>query len=100
MAQIGVGCIGAGKLAVEMINEAGGIKSLGGAKLNLIISDVQSDTTVTRTETDRLITSNKLSAVHGCFAIALTLIATEVAQHAKGPPIPRSHPTHLHPARA
>src|SRR5215472_1009898 len=64
MAQIGVGCVAAAKLAADMINEAGGIKSLGGAKLNLIISDVQSDTTVTRTETDRLITGNKLSAIH------------------------------------
>src|SRR5579871_5015830 len=63
MAQIGVGCVAAAKLAVEMVNEAGGIKSLGGAKLNLIISDVQSDTTVTRTETERLITGNKLSAI-------------------------------------
>src|ERR1700686_1077709 len=61
MAQIGVACAAAAKLAVEMVNDAGGIKSLGGAKLNLIISDVQSDTTVTRTETDRLITGNKLS---------------------------------------
>ncbi|MGY4319885.1 ABC transporter substrate-binding protein [Bradyrhizobium sp. JR3.5] len=46
MAQIGVGCVAAAKLAVDMVNEAGGIKSLGGAKLNLIVSDVQSDTTV------------------------------------------------------
>jgi len=44
MAQIGVGCVSAAKLAVDMVNESGGIKSLGGAKLNLIISDVQSDT--------------------------------------------------------
>src|SRR5262249_11690004 len=72
MAQIGVGCVAAAKLAAEMVNDAGGIKSLGGAKLNLIISDVQSDTTVTRTETDRLISGNKLSAIHGCFASALT----------------------------
>src|SRR5665213_3864215 len=50
-AQIGQACANAAKLAVEMVNEAGGIKSLGGAKLNLILSDVQSDTTVTRTET-------------------------------------------------
>ena len=85
MAQIGVGCVAAAKLAVEMINDAGGIKSLGGAKLNLIISDVQSDTTVTRTETDRLITGNKLSAIHGCFASALTLIASEVCERAKMP---------------
>jgi branched-chain amino acid transport system substrate-binding protein len=83
MAQIGVGCVAAAKLAVEMINDAGGIKSLGGAKLNLIISDVQSDTTVTRTETERLITGNRLSAIHGCFASALTLIASEVCERAK-----------------
>src|ERR1700726_5032931 len=83
MAQIGQGCVAAAKLAVEMVNDAGGIKSLGGAKLNLMISDVQSDTTVTRTETDRLISGNKLSAIHGCFASALTLIASEVAERAK-----------------
>jgi len=34
---------------------------------------------VTRTETDRLITSNKLSAIHGCFASAPDLIASESA---------------------
>ncbi len=82
-AQIGQACANAAKLAVEMVNEAGGIKSLGGAKLNLILSDVQSDTTVTRTETDRLISGNKLSAIHGCYASALTLIASEVAERAK-----------------
>src|SRR6202140_5251800 len=75
MAQIGQGCVNAAKLAVQMVNDAGGIKSLGGAKLNLIISDVQSDTTVTRTETDRLINGYKLAAIHGCFSSALTLIA-------------------------
>jgi branched-chain amino acid transport system substrate-binding protein len=83
MAQIGQGCANAAKLAVEMVNNAGGIKSLGGAKLNLILSDVQSDTTVTRTETDRLISGNKLAALHGCYASALTLIASEVAERAK-----------------
>ena len=85
MAQIGLGCVAAAKLAVEMVNQGGGIKSLGGAKLNLIISDVQSDTTVTRTETDRLITSNPLSAIQGCYDSALTLIASEVAERAKVP---------------
>ena len=38
MAQIGQGCVNAAKLAVQMVNDAGGIKSLGGAKLNLIVS--------------------------------------------------------------
>src|SRR6201981_1211035 len=99
MAQIGVGCAAAAKMAVEMINEAGGIKALGGAKLNLITSDVQSDTTVTRTETDRLITGNKLSAVHGCFASALTLIASEVCERAKVPIITGSSSDQLNKGR-
>jgi hypothetical protein len=100
MAQIGVGCVAAAKLAVDMVNEGGGIKSLGGAKLNLIISDVQSDTTVTRTETDRLITGNKLSAIHGCYASALTLIASEVAERAKVPLITGSSSDQLNKGRA
>ena len=107
MAQIGHGCVNAAKLAVEMVNEAGGIKSLGGAKLNLIVSDVQSDTTVTRTETDRLISGNKLSAIHGCYASALTLIASEVAERAKVPiitgsssrPAQQGPPLHVHAVR-
>ncbi len=84
-AQFGQDCVNASKLAVQMINDRGGIKSLGGAKLNLVVSDVQSDTTVTRTETERLITRYKLSAIHGCYASALTLIASEVAERQKVP---------------
>jgi branched-chain amino acid transport system substrate-binding protein len=99
MAQIGIGCVAAARLAIEMVNDAGGIKSLGGAKLNLILSDVQSDTTVTRTETDRLITGNKLSAIHGCFASALTLIASEVAERAKVPLITGSSSDQLNKGR-
>lgn len=85
LAQTGQACVNAAKLGVQMVNDAGGIKSLGGAKLNLVLSDIQSDTTVTRTETDRLITNYKLSAIHGCYASALTLIASEVAERAKMP---------------
>jgi branched-chain amino acid transport system substrate-binding protein len=99
LAQIGLGCVNAAKLATQMVNDAGGIKSLGGAKLNLIVSDIQSDTTVTRTETDRLITGNKLSAIHGCFASALTLIASEVAERAKMPLLSGSSSDQLNKGR-
>src|SRR5215471_5400736 len=98
-AQIGQACVNAAKLAVQMVNDAGGIKSLGGAKLNLIVSDVQSDTTVTRTETDRLINGYKLSAIHGCYASALTLIASEVAERAKVPIITGSSTDQLNKNR-
>ncbi|MBV8152052.1 MAG: ABC transporter substrate-binding protein, partial [Candidatus Eremiobacteraeota bacterium] len=99
LALIGQGCVNAAKLAVQMVNDAGGIKSLGGAKLNLIVSDVQSDPTVTRTETDRLISGNKLSAIHGCYASALTLIASEVAERAKVPLITGSSSDQLNKGR-
>jgi branched-chain amino acid transport system substrate-binding protein len=99
MAQIGQGCVNAAKLAAQMVNDAGGIKSLGGAKLNLIISDIQSNTTVTRTEADRLITGYKLSALHGCYASALTLIASEVAERAKVPLITGSSSDQLNQNR-
>ncbi len=99
LAQIGQGCVAAAKLAVDMINTAGGIKSLGGAKLNLIVSDVQSDPTVTRTETDRLINGYKLSAIHGCFASALTLIASEVAERARMPLLTGSSSDQLNKGR-
>ncbi len=98
-AQIGQGCVNAAKLAVQMVNDAGGIKALGGARLNLIISDVQSDPTVTRTETDRLINGYKLSAIHGCFASALTLIASEVAERAKIPLLTGSSSDQLNQGR-
>jgi branched-chain amino acid transport system substrate-binding protein len=98
-AQIGQGCVNAAKLAVQMVNDAGGIKSLGGAKLNLIISDLQSDTTVTRTETDRLISGYKPAAIHGSFASALTLIASEVAERAKVPLLTGSSSDQLNKGR-
>src|SRR3974390_675138 len=98
-AQIGQGCVNAAKLAVQMVNDAGGIKSLGGAPLNLIVSDVQSDTTVTRTETDRLINAYKLSAIHGCFESALTLLASEVAERAKMPLLTGSSSDQLNKGR-
>lgn len=83
--KFGQDAVKAAKLAVDMVNQAGGIKSLGGAKMNLIIADVQSDTTVTRTETERMINSNKVSAIHGSYASALTLITSEVAERMKVP---------------
>jgi branched-chain amino acid transport system substrate-binding protein len=84
-AQFGQDCVNAAQIAVQMVNDRGGIKSMGGAKLNLVISDVQSDTTVTRTETERLINRYSLSAIHGAYASALTLIAAEVAERHKVP---------------
>ena len=45
----------AGQLAVEMINAKGGIKSMGGAKLELLLGDSETKPEVGRLEADRLI---------------------------------------------
>ena len=47
-ARFGQMCVNAIKIAVDDINNAGGIKALGGAKINAIYADIQSETTVTR----------------------------------------------------
>ena len=44
------------QLAVDLQNENGGIASLGGAKIELVVADTQSDSNIAVTEAERLIT--------------------------------------------
>jgi len=55
LAFIGQGQRKANSLAVDYINSKGGIKSLGGAKLELLLADSESKAEVGRSEADRLI---------------------------------------------
>jgi len=68
------------EMAVEEINAAGGIKSLGGAKLELIYADSKSDPNVGVTETERLINTDKVNIVTGCWNSGVTYPATAVAE--------------------
>jgi len=79
-ASVGVQGKQAREMAVEEINAAGGIKSLGGAKLELIYADSKSDPTVGVSETERLINSEKVNLVTGCWNSAVTYPATQVAE--------------------
>jgi branched-chain amino acid transport system substrate-binding protein len=85
LARPGETCLNAAKLGADDINEAGGIKALGGAKINLVSSDLRSDDKVTRTETERVLTGQKITAVNGCYASALSLVASEVTEREKVP---------------
>ena len=60
-------------LAVEQINAQGGIKSLGGAKIEIIFADSEGDPKVTITQTERLITQEKVVALLGSI-LSLSLI--------------------------
>ncbi len=55
LAEPGQACRLGAQMAADAINAAGGIKSLGGAKLELLLGDTQSKPDVARTEAERLI---------------------------------------------
>ncbi|HTX53903.1 MAG TPA: ABC transporter substrate-binding protein [Candidatus Baltobacteraceae bacterium] len=84
-ARFGQMCVNAIKIAIDEVNGAGGIKSLGGAKLNPVYADIQSDTTVTRNQCERLMAGGGLAAATGCYVSTFTLVATEVAERYKIP---------------
>ncbi len=85
MATIGVSCQRGHDLAVEDINAAGGIESLGGAKIKIVYADIKTDPTVTTSETERLITTHNPVAILGAYASSLTYVATEVSERHKVP---------------
>jgi branched-chain amino acid transport system substrate-binding protein len=84
-AQFGVNCRDGIELVADEINAAGGIKALGGAKINLVVSDSTSNPTIAPAVAQRLIAQNNLTAVLGAFASSLTLAISEVTERADIP---------------
>lgn len=73
------------KLAAKQINEQGGIKSLNGAKVELVVADTQSKPEVSRSEAERLISRSKVSALLGAWSSAVTIPALQVAERYRTP---------------
>ena len=67
-------------MAAEEINAAGGIKSLGGAKLEMIYSDSESKPEKGVAEAERLINTEKVNILTGCWNSAVTYPTTAVAE--------------------
>ncbi len=65
-------------MAIEDINTAGGIKSLGGAKIEAVLGDAQSKPEVGVAEIERL-QADGVSAVVGAYASAICLATTQAA---------------------
>lgn len=55
------------EMAVDYVNEHGGIESMGGAKIKLVVSDTAGDIETGITEAERLMTVEKVSALCGPF---------------------------------
>lgn len=67
-------------LAVEEINAAGGIKSLGGAKIEMIYADSESKPEKGVAEAERLINTEKVNVLTGCWNSSVTYPTTAVAE--------------------
>jgi len=85
VAPIGVTSQRGHELAVEEINAAGGIKSLGGAKLKLIFADSRGDAMIGMSEAERLIKNEGVSVIAGAYQSAVTFPSTQVAEQYKVP---------------
>ncbi len=71
--------------AAEIVNEEGGIKSMGGAKLKFIYADSGGKPDVGVSQTERLITVEKVAMISGAYQSSVTFPATEVAERYKIP---------------
>jgi branched-chain amino acid transport system substrate-binding protein len=79
------------QLAAEMINKDGGIKALGGAQVQIVSKDTSSDKPAQATSvTTDLITQDKVSALVGSFASALSMTSTTAAEKYQVPIITQS----------
>src|ERR1700692_3242901 len=79
-AQFGINSRNGIELAADQINKAGGIATLGGAKINLIIADSTSTPTTAASVAQRLIAQNNVIAILGAFASSLTIAISEVTE--------------------
>jgi branched-chain amino acid transport system substrate-binding protein len=72
-------------MAAEDVNGAGGIKSLGGAKIKLIFGDTRGEADIGVTETERLITREKVHALIGAFQSGVGFPSSAVAERHQVP---------------
>jgi branched-chain amino acid transport system substrate-binding protein len=94
-AQVGIDAVAAIKTAVEIVNESPdlplrlakrrGLPGLGGAKASIIVVDHQGKPEVGQSETERLITQEKVHAVFGAYFSSVTAAASQAAERAGVP---------------
>jgi len=71
-------CRAGAQMAIEDVNKAGGIRSMGGAQLEAMLGDAQSKVEVAVSETEKFAEAGA-NAFIGCFSSALGLAATQAA---------------------
>ena len=84
LAEVGQDCRAGAQMAVDTINAAGGIKSMGGARLELVTGDSQTRPDVARSEAERLI-SGGVQVMTGGFHSAHVATIAPLAQQRRVP---------------
>jgi branched-chain amino acid transport system substrate-binding protein len=92
VAQAGIDAVAAVQTALEIVNEGAdlplplakgkGLQGLGGAKVKAIIVDHQGKPEVGQSETERLITQEKVHAMFGAYYSSVTAAASQAAERA------------------
>lgn len=73
------------RLAVEQINAAGGIASLDGAAVELVVADTRSRPEIARSEAERLISRSGVAVILGAWSSAATIPSMQVAERYRTP---------------
>jgi branched-chain amino acid transport system substrate-binding protein len=94
-AQFGINSRQGIELVADEINASGGIKSLGGAKINLVVADSTSAPASAATVAQRMIAENECCAILGAFASSLTLAIQEVTERRRVPLLTMSYSDQL-----
>lgn len=68
------------EMAINEINANGGIKSMGGAKIELVGADTESSPETGSTACERLITEDEVCAIIGAYNSTVCISSSEVAQ--------------------
>lgn len=85
LAKLGEECVNGLQMAVDEINAAGGIKSMGGAKLELVKADSQGKPDVGISEVQRLATKENVAAIVGTYQSKVAVPATQEAEKQQVP---------------
>lgn len=85
LAPIGINCRSGSDFAMKRINDAGGIQSLGGAKLNIIYADSTGVPEVGTSETERLVIREKVPILMGAYQSSVTFPASMIGEKYKVP---------------
>jgi len=68
------------QLAAELINEKGGIKSMGGAKIKVEVADTETKPEVAAIQAEKLISDKGVLLLSGCNQSSASMVATQIAE--------------------